>query len=180
MHTQTHPQFIANHNIDRLATASRRALQAGRAVALLGVVLPLLLIGLLKFTQYEIDALKPLISGTPWLAWLYPVFGEAGASYLLGTVELFTAALLLASPLFPRAALAGGALAAGTFAVTVSTMFALPIWEASLGGFPYVNALGQFLIKDVALLGVSLYIFAESLAREVTNAQAGKSRLPAN
>ena len=165
MNQQAHSQFIAGHNITRLASASRRALEAGRTVSLLGVVLPLLLIGLLKFTQYEIDALKPLISDTPWLAWLYPVFGEAGTSYLLGTVELFTAALLLASPFSPRAALAGGALAAGTFAVTVSTMFALPIWEASLGGFPYLGALGQFLIKDVALLGVSLYIFAEGLAK---------------
>ena len=53
----------------------------GRAIALIGVIAPLLLIGGMKFTQVEIDALKPLIGGTPWLAWMYPVFGEAGASY---------------------------------------------------------------------------------------------------
>jgi len=164
---------IAAQNIDRLTTVSRRVLDVGRTVALLGVVLPLLLIGVLKFTQYEIDALKPLISGTPWLAWLYGVFGEAGTSYLLGTVEVLTAVLLLASPLFPRAALAGGVLAAGTFAVTVSTMLALPIWEASLGGYPYLGALGQFLIKDVALLGVSLYILGEGLARVLAKLKAG-------
>jgi uncharacterized membrane protein YkgB len=142
-----------------------RLLFAGRALALAGVVLPLFLIGILKFTQIEIDALKPLISGTPWLSWLYPVFGETGASYLLGTVELFTVVLFIASPWSARAGVAAGALGTLTFAVTVSTMFALPIWEESLGSFPWLNALGQFLIKDVALLGVSIIVFGEGLAR---------------
>lgn len=27
------------------------------------------------------------IGGTPWLPWLSPTLGEAGASYLLGAVE---------------------------------------------------------------------------------------------
>ncbi len=147
---------------DGLAAVARTA---GRAVALAGVVLPLLLIGLLKFTQVEVEALKPLIGGTPWLSWLYPVFGEVGASRLLGVVEIMTAVLLLASPWSPRAGVLGGALGAATFAVTVSIMLALPVWEASLGGFPWINPLGSFLIKDVALLGVSLVVLGECLAR---------------
>ncbi|MCZ8254899.1 MAG: DUF417 family protein [Polaromonas sp.] len=138
---------------------------AGKVVALLGVVLPLLLIGALKFTPYEIDALKPLISGTPWLSWLYPVFGFSGASYLLGVTELVTAALFLASPWSTRAAVLGGALGSLIFAVTVSTMFAMPIWLTDQGGFPWLNPVGQFLIKDVALLGVSLLVLAEGLSR---------------
>jgi uncharacterized membrane protein YkgB len=143
----------------------KRLVFAGRSLALTGVILPLFLIGILKFTQIEIDALKPLIGGTPWLAWLYPVFGEAGASYLLGTVELLTVVLFAASPWSARAGVAAGALGTLTFAVTVSTMFALPIWEESLGGFPWLNATGQFLIKDVALLSVSIIVLGEGLAR---------------
>jgi reactive chlorine resistance protein C len=142
-----------------------RLVSFGRAVALAGVVLPLLLIGILKFTQMEIDALKPLINGTPWLAWLYPVFGEAGASYFLGVVELITAALFVLSPWSARAGIAAGALGALTFAVTVSIMFALPVWEAALGSFPWINATGQFLIKDVALLGISLVVLGEGLGQ---------------
>ena len=84
-----------------------RLTAAGRLIALLGVILVLLMIGGLKFTQIEIDGLKPLISGTPWLAWMYPVFGEAGASYLLGVVEIATALLLCASPWSARAGVAG-------------------------------------------------------------------------
>ena len=84
--------------------------RAGRVVALAGVVIPLLLIGGLKFTQFEVEALRPVIGGTPWLAWMYRVFGEAGASYFLGVVEIATALLLVASPWSPRAGVVGGAL----------------------------------------------------------------------
>lgn len=149
---------------------------AGRVVALAGVVLPLLMIGVLKFTQIEIDALKPIIGGTPWLAWLYPVFGEAGASYLLGTVEIITAALFVASPWSARAGVVAGALGSLTFAVTCSTMLALPIWEAASGGFPWLNATGSFLIKDIALLGVSLVVLGESVSRLPTRGPAERTQ----
>lgn len=137
----------------------------GRRIAFAGVVIPLVLIGLLKFTSIEVEALKPVIGGTPWLAWLYLVFGETGASWLLGVIEIATAALLIASVRYPKAGVAGGFLAALTFAVTVSTMLVLPIWEDGSGGFPFLNFLGSFLVKDIALLGVGLVILAESLAR---------------
>ena len=147
------------------ADVARYIEQIGRVIALVGVVLPLLLIGLLKFTQFEVEALKPLISGTPWLAWMYSVFGETGASYLLGMVEITTALLLIASPWSSRAGVVGGALGGLTFLVTSSLLFALPVWEGSLGGFPALNGAGQFLIKDVALLGISLVVMGDSLTR---------------
>lgn len=154
---------FAEHDGDR--SLADKVVAAGRFVGLLGVVLVLLSIGGLKFTQVEIDGLKPIIEPTPWLAWMYPAFGEAGASYLLGVVELATALLLMLSPWSVRAGIIGGALAALTFFVTTTIMFAAPIWETASGGFPWINALGQFLIKDVALLGVALWILGESLAR---------------
>lgn len=144
---------------------SDRMTAVGRPVALLGVVLPLFLIGILKFTQIEVDGLKRLIGGTPWLAWMYPVFGYAGASYLLGVVEIATALLLIASPWSARAGLAGGALGVLTFFVTTTMLFALPVWEAGSGGFPWLNHTGAFLIKDVALLGISLMVVGDSLSR---------------
>ncbi|TIW31397.1 MAG: DUF417 family protein, partial [Mesorhizobium sp.] len=50
------------------------------------------------------------------------------------------------------------------FLVTCSIMVALPIWEPALG-FPALGPAGQFLIKDIALLGISLVILGESLNR---------------
>jgi reactive chlorine resistance protein C len=142
-----------------------RLLRLGWGVAIAGVVLPLLLIGALKFTAYEVEALKPLISATPWLAWLYPLFGYAGASYFLGVVEITTALLFVASPWRPWAGVAAGGLGVVTFTLTVSTMLAVPVWEPSAGGFPFLNGSGSFLIKDVALLGVSLVVLGDALRR---------------
>jgi reactive chlorine resistance protein C len=133
--------------------------RSGRLIAFVGVVLPLLLIGGMKFTRVEIEALHPLISGTPWLAWLHAVFGESGASHALGVFEIAAAVLLLAAPWSARAGLVGGALAAITFLVTSSILLApLPVWDDRVGGFPALGPLGQFLIKDIALLGISLVI----------------------
>jgi reactive chlorine resistance protein C len=139
--------------------------RVGRVLALAGVVLPLLLIGGLKFTQFEIEALKPLVGGAPWLAWMYTAFGEAGTSYLLGGVEITTALLLIASAWSPRAGVIGGALASLIFLTTTSLLFAIPIWEPAAGGFPALSGAGQFLLKDVALLGISLVVLSESMAR---------------
>ena len=148
----------------------------GRTVALAGVVLLLFLIGILKFTRVEVEALRPLIGGTPWLAWLYPAFGESGASYLLGAVELTTAALFVASTWSARAGIAAGGLGALTFAVTASTMLALPIWEGASGGFPWLNPTGSFLVKDVALLGISLVLLGEGLARRCKGERSAVGR----
>lgn len=137
----------------------------GRGAALIGIVLPLLLIGVLKFTPTEVEALKPIINGTPWLSWLYTAFGIDGASYVLGVFEIITAGLLIASFRFPFAGILGGAMAALTFFVTASTLFVLPIWEVQEGGFPFVNGLGQFLIKDIALIGISILVLGDSLHR---------------
>jgi uncharacterized membrane protein YkgB len=158
---------------ERFNQTGGRLARAGRAVALAGVVLPLLLIGVLKFTAVEVEALKPLIGNTPWLAWLYPVFGFAGASYFLGVVEIATALLLLASLRSAWAGVVGGAVAAITFALTSSIMFALPIWDAKSGGFPFLNEAGAFLIKDVVLLGVSLVVLGDSLRQLASRAERG-------
>jgi uncharacterized membrane protein YkgB len=148
------------------AGSKNRFERVGDGLALAGVVAPLLMIGGLKFTPVEIEALKPLISGTPWLAWLYSLFGEAGASYALGIFEIVAALLLLAAPWSARVALVGGALATVTFFVTCTLFFApVPVWDDRIGGFPALGPLGQFLIKDIALLGISLAITGRCLAR---------------
>lgn len=141
-----------------------KILRTGRILAWVGVVLPLLMIGGLKFTPAEIEGLRPLISGTPWLGWLYPTLGVAGASYFLGVFELAAAFLLLLSPWIARAGVIGGAMAAFTLLVTSSLLIALPVWDPAIG-FPALNAGGQFLIKDIALLGIALVILGESLIR---------------
>ena len=93
-------------------------------------------------------------------------------------VEIATALLRMASPWSPCAGVVGGALGGLIFLVTISLLLALPVWEPSLGGFPALGAAGQFLIKDVALLGISLVGLGESLARLPAKATGRPSPSP--
>lgn len=152
----------------------------GRRVAVAGVALALIFIGGLKFTSIEVEALQPLIGGTPWIAWTYGVFGHVGTSRLLGVVEIATGLLLIASMRMPLAGIVGGTIATVLFLVTCSMLLAQPIWEARSGGFPALNGLGAFLIKDITLLGVSLTALGEGLARRLAIRPASSRWVPRN
>jgi uncharacterized membrane protein YkgB len=147
----------------------------GRVVAVAGVVLPLLLIGGMKFTTFEAEALKPLIGSTPWMAWMYSVFGETGTPYLIGVSEISAAVLLVLAIRWPYAGVVGGAIAALIFLGTTSLLLVAPIWEPAAGGFPALSGVGQFLIKDIALLGISLTMLGESMLRSVAARHASSA-----
>jgi uncharacterized membrane protein YkgB len=58
----------------------------------------------------------------------------------------------------------GSAVAVALFLTTISFLLTTPgVGEASAGGFPGLSMTGQFLIKDVALLGISVWTAADSL-----------------
>ena len=49
------------------------------------------------------------------------------------------------------------------FLTTLSFLLSTPGWEASLGGFPALSVVpGQFLIKDLVLLGAALWSLGEA------------------
>jgi uncharacterized membrane protein YkgB len=75
------------------------------------------------------------------------------------------AALLLAvKPWAPRLSAVGSVIAIGLFIATLSFLFTTPdVFEASQGGFPMLSLSGMFLIKDVALLGLSVWSLADAL-----------------
>ncbi len=83
---------------------------------------------------------------------------------MLGVVEVTIGLLIAARPFSPRASALGSALAVGMFLTTLSFLLTTPgVWEPSLGGFPALSGKpGQFLIKDLALLGISLWSLGES------------------
>ena len=98
------------------------------------------------------------------MSWLYDVFSVTTFSALLGVVEVAAAVLLAIKPLAPRLSAVGSVIAIGLFIATLSFLFTTPgVFEASQGGFPMLSSTGQFLIKDVALLGVSVWSLADAL-----------------
>lgn len=73
--------------------------------------------------------------------------------------------MLIAGRFSARAGLVGSAIAIVTFLTTLSFLFTTPGWEPSLGGFPALSAgVGQFLLKDIVLLGASVYTARQSRA----------------
>ncbi|WP_104668163.1 YkgB family protein [Ensifer adhaerens] len=120
--------------------------------------------GGMKFTRYEAEGLVGLVSNNPLLSWTYSLFSIEGFSNLLGILELSIAALIVARLIKPIYSLVGGLLSAGLFATTLSFMVTTPGVFVPELGFPAISvAPGQFLLKDVGLFALSLWIAVDSL-----------------
>jgi uncharacterized membrane protein YkgB len=142
--------------IDRLGTALPRY----------GLVVVIAWIGLMKFTAFEANGIQPLVANSPFMSWAYSIFSVMTFSALLGVVEVAAAVLLAVKPWWPKISALGSIIAIGLFVATVSFLFTTPgVFEASQGGFPMLSTTGQFLIKDVALLGVAVWTLADALKR---------------
>jgi uncharacterized membrane protein YkgB len=143
---------------------SSRVEAVGRALARYGLVVVMAWIGLMKFTKYEAEGISAFVANSPLMSWVYGSITVRGFSAMLGVVELAIALLIATRPFSPRASALGSALAVGMFLTTLSFLVTTPgVWESSAGGFPALSALpGQFLIKDLALLGIALWSLGEA------------------
>jgi reactive chlorine resistance protein C len=136
---------------------------AGKAITRWGVVIVLAWIGGMKFTAYEAMGIQPLVAHSPLLSWMYDFLSVRSFSTMLGFLEIGTAVLIGLRSVSPKASAIGSLLAIGLFATTLSMLFSTPGWEPSLG-FPALSAMpGQFLLKDIAYLGASVWTLGESL-----------------
>jgi len=130
------------------------------------MVIIALFFGYQKWFDYEAQALIPYISHGPLIFWLYPVFGIRGATYFLGASEWLFGALLLAGFWNKKAGILG---ALGFCFSMLGTSTIIPFipggWAASAGGFPAMTERVAFLMKDLVLFGVSLYLLREDVIR---------------
>ena len=145
------------------ALNSPRTTPIAALVARYGLVIVIAWFGAMKFTYYESHGISPLVANSPFMSWIYDIMSISTFGRLLGSFELFTAVLLALKPWYPKPAILGGLLASLFFVTTLSFMITTPgIGEASAGGFPVLSANGQFLVKDIALLGLSLWLLADA------------------
>lgn len=155
------------NNIQAGAVSTTVEAAASRIAGLLaryGLVVVIGWIGLLKFTSYEAQGIQPLVAHSPVMSWMYDVFSTTAFSALLGVVEVAAAVLLAVKPWWPKASAAGSLIAIGLFIATISFLFTTPgIGESTAGGFPNLSMTGQFLVKDVALLGLAAWTLADAL-----------------
>lgn len=143
---------------------AERLESAGRHSLRYGLVLVLLWIGGMKFTAYEAEGIAGLVANSPLMSWAYQLLGTRPFSAAVGIAELFIAVLIAARPYSARLSALGSLLAIGMFLTTLSFMFSTPgVVEPSLG-FPILSVVpGQFLLKDVVLLGASIWTAGEAL-----------------
>ncbi len=135
-----------------------RALEAlGTQVLRYGLVLVFVLFGTAKFTAAEAEAIKPLVSNSPFMSWMYAVLSDQGVSRLIGSIELLCAALIALRPISARASAVGSALAVGTFLLTLSFLFSTP------GALGATHPAHGFLLKDIVLLAGAIAIGTEAL-----------------
>jgi len=120
--------------------------------------------GIQKWNAFTAEMLVPLISHSPIVFWLEPVFGIRGAGFFLGTSELTFGTLILLGYWSRKIGLLGALGSIVTFVGTVGIIFFLPdAWAKEAGGFPIMTLPLGFLWKDFLFLAVSLYLFKKDL-----------------
>jgi len=130
------------------------------------MVVIFLFFGYQKWFDYEAQVLIPYISHGPLIFWMYPVFGIRGASWFLGVAEWLFGALLFLGFWDKRLGILGALGSTVTFILTVTIIPFMPNgWAASAGGFPAMTGNIPFLMKDVVLLAVSIYLLNQDILR---------------
>jgi uncharacterized membrane protein YkgB len=129
--------------------------------------------GYQKWFDYEAQGLIPFFTHGPLIFWMYPVFGVKGASYFLGVSEWLFGALLLAGFWNKKLGILGALGSVATFITTITIIPFMPDgWAPSAGGFPAMVGNVAFLMKDVVLLAVSVYLLRQDVLRVSQSAKA--------
>ena len=129
-----------------------------------GLVIVIGWIGALKFANFEAHQIQPLVANSPFMGWLYHFLPVYVFSALLGVVEVAAAVMLAIKPLAPKLSIVGSVLSIVLFVCTISFLFTTPgVSEPAGGGFPAISLTGEFLLKDIPLLGLSFWTLADAM-----------------
>jgi uncharacterized membrane protein YkgB len=128
-----------------------------------------------KWNQYTVEMLVPMISHSPVVFWLLPVFGLRGAGYFLATTETIFGTLIFLGYWSPRLGMLGALGSIVTYIGTTSIIPFLPdAWAREAGGFPIMTLPLGFLMKDFLFLAASFYLLKQDLLRAVLEMKSGK------
>ena len=139
---------------------ARRGLQLqslGASVLRYGLAFLLLLFGTLKFFRFEAEAIQPLLTHSPFMAWMPSLLGVRGSSAAIGVIELFAGVGLALGLRWPKLGAVAGLIAVATFLTTLSFLLTTP------GALAPGSDAGGFLLKDLILLGAALHAAGTSI-----------------
>ena len=135
----------------------------GLSISRYGLAVVLLLIGSLKFTAGETAGIQPRVVHSQLLSWTYAILSVQGASNVIGVIEIAIAVLLVLRPVSAKVSFIGSLGSIVRFLLTIRFLFSTPGAIQWNHGLPVLGDAGQFLIKDVVLLGASFWTAAEAL-----------------
>jgi uncharacterized membrane protein YkgB len=162
--------IVATTTSNRLEKVPAVLMQVGQLVSRYGLVIVLAWIGFGKYVKMEA---RVLIEHSPLMSWVYGYLNVTTVAHGLGTMEIVAALLISVRPLWPRVSAVGSALAVVLFVGTISFLFTTPgVVATHAEGLPVLSAQpGQFLLKDLVLIGVAIWTLGDSL---------GANRRPSN
>lgn len=162
-----------NTKIEEMNDSARSLEKIGAAVIRYGLAAVLLWIGLLKFTAYEAEGIQGLVANSPLFSWAYGVFSVRSFAAILGVIEIVLGLLILLRPVAPKLSALGSIGATIMFLLTLSFLLSTPgVWQPNYG-FPFLSPMpGQFMAKDVLLLGAAIWTAGEAMRA----AQLGTTR----
>jgi uncharacterized membrane protein YkgB len=157
--------MTASHTAAATQTLSESLIRLGHLISRYGLVIVLAWIGFGKYVKMES---RVLIEHSPLMSWLYDVFSVTFVARALGTMEIVAALLIALRPLWPRVSAIGSALAVVLFLGTLSFLFTTPgVVSMHAAGLPVLSGMpGQFLLKDLVLIGVALWTLGDALREE--------------
>jgi uncharacterized membrane protein YkgB len=124
-----------------------------------------------KWFEAEIRGLLPIITHGPFIFWTIPVLGIRGTAIFLGTSEWTFGTLLLLGFWNKKAGMLGALGSTFTFIATFTVLPFVPdAWDAGAGGFPAMTINSAFLLKDLVLLAVSVYLLKQDVQRVLARA----------
>ena len=135
------------------------------------MVIIYLFFGYQKWFPYEARTLIPFFNNGPLISWMYPVFGIQGSSWFLGVSEWLFGALIFLGFWNKKLGILGALGSVGTFVTTLTIIPFMPDgWNAAAGGFPAMQGNVAFLMKDLVLLAVSVYLLKQDVERVLSTA----------
>ena len=144
----------------------------GQLVTRYGLVVVLAWIGFGKYVKMDANV---LIEHSPLMSWIYRLPSVDAVARGLGTMEIIAAVLIAVAA--SLAASLGGRQRVGhrAFLGTLSFLFTTPgVVATHAAGLPVLSAQpGQFLLKDLVLIGVAIWTLGDSLRGAVTSRSKG-------
>ena len=142
----------------------------GAGIIRYGLALILIWVGILKFTAYEAEGIKPLVVHSPLLSWVYGITSVQAFAMVLGVIEILLGTLIACRNFSAKASAIGSIGAIITFFITLTFLLSTPgVWQPSYG-VPFLSPQpGQFLAKDILLFGAAIWTAGEALIASRVN-----------